>query len=126
VQATASGGIAEAVAGKSIQSQEGTEGGLTKPDGKAATSSCGGHWHSREPVPSSDPTKENKNVRWNPRVVIQFRPVGSQNGNSGLGGKHCPEIRFSDIESIVLADIEFAQMSLATLRVEAECFKGQA
>jgi hypothetical protein len=39
--AVASGGIAEAVAGKSIQSQEGTEGCLTKPDRKAATSSWG-------------------------------------------------------------------------------------
>ena len=39
-RAVASGGIAEAVgAGKSIQSQEGTEGRLTKADGKAATSS---------------------------------------------------------------------------------------
>ena len=39
-RAVASGGIAGAVgAGKSIQSQEGTEGGLTKADGKAATSS---------------------------------------------------------------------------------------
>ena len=39
-RAVASGGIAEAVgAGKSIQSQEGTEGCLTKADGKAATSS---------------------------------------------------------------------------------------
>src|ERR1035438_7400286 len=38
-RAVASGGIAEAVgAGKSIQSQEGTEGCLTKADGKAATS----------------------------------------------------------------------------------------
>lgn len=38
----ASGGIAEVVAaGKSIQSKKGTEGCLTKPDGKAATSSWG-------------------------------------------------------------------------------------
>ena len=41
-RAVASGGIAEAVgAGKSIQSQEGTEGCLTKPDGKALVSSFG-------------------------------------------------------------------------------------
>src|ERR1035438_6097132 len=41
-RAVASGGIAEAVgAGKSIQSQKGTEGCLTKPDRKAAVSSCG-------------------------------------------------------------------------------------
>src|ERR1017187_657516 len=39
--AVASGGIAEAVAGKSIQSQEGTEGCLTGPDGKAVVSSFG-------------------------------------------------------------------------------------
>jgi hypothetical protein len=40
--AIASGGIAGAVgAGKSIQSQKRTEGCLTKPDGKAATSSWG-------------------------------------------------------------------------------------
>src|ERR1035437_904584 len=39
--AVASGGIAEAVAGKSIQSQEGTEGCLTRPDGKAVVNSCG-------------------------------------------------------------------------------------
>ena len=40
-RAVASGGIDEAVAGKSIQSQEGTEACLTKPHGKAATSSWG-------------------------------------------------------------------------------------
>src|ERR1019366_6023181 len=41
-RAVASGGIAGAVgAGKSIQSQEGTEGCLTRPDGKAVVSSCG-------------------------------------------------------------------------------------
>ena len=41
-RAVASGGIAGAVgAGKSIQSQEGTEGCLTKPDGKAVVSSFG-------------------------------------------------------------------------------------
>src|ERR1035437_2203834 len=40
-RAVASGGIDEAVAGKSIQSQEGTEACLTKPHGKAATSSSG-------------------------------------------------------------------------------------
>src|ERR1019366_1784725 len=39
--AVASGGIAEAVVGKSIQSQEGREGCLTKPDGKAVVSSFG-------------------------------------------------------------------------------------
>ena len=39
--AVASGRIAEAVAWKSIQSQEGTEGCLAKPDGKAVVSSCG-------------------------------------------------------------------------------------
>jgi len=39
-RAVASGGIAKAVeAGKSIQSQKGTERCLAKPDGKAATSS---------------------------------------------------------------------------------------
>src|SRR5271168_4197967 len=39
--AVTSGGIAEAVAGKSIQSQEGTEGCLTRPEGKAVVNSCG-------------------------------------------------------------------------------------
>ena len=39
--AVASGGIAEAVAGKSIQSHVGTEGCLARPDGKAVVSSCG-------------------------------------------------------------------------------------
>jgi hypothetical protein len=39
--AVASGGIAEAVAERSIQSQEGTEGCLKRPDGKAVVSSCG-------------------------------------------------------------------------------------
>jgi Transposase DDE domain group 1 len=39
--AVASGGIAEAVAGKSIQSQEGTEGCLTRPDGKGVDHSFG-------------------------------------------------------------------------------------
>ena len=53
-RAIASGGIAgAAAAGKSIQSQERTEGCLTKPDGKAAVSSCGtsvgAEW---DPVPS--------------------------------------------------------------------------
>jgi len=38
--AVASGGIAEAVAGKSIQSLEGTEGCLTRPGGKAVVNSC--------------------------------------------------------------------------------------
>ena len=37
----ASGGIAEGVAGKSTQSQEGAEGCVTRPDGKALVSSCG-------------------------------------------------------------------------------------
>ena len=37
--AVAAGGIAEAAAGKSIQSHEGREGCLIKPDGKAAVSS---------------------------------------------------------------------------------------
>ena len=39
--AVAFGGIAEAVAGKSIQSQEGTERCLTKPVRKAVVNSCG-------------------------------------------------------------------------------------
>src|ERR1017187_2580809 len=39
--AVASGGIAEAVAERSIQSQGGTEGCLTRPDGKAVVISCG-------------------------------------------------------------------------------------
>jgi len=39
--AVASGGIVEAVAGKSIQSQKGTEGSLTRPEGKAVVNSCG-------------------------------------------------------------------------------------
>src|ERR1035438_2326023 len=39
--AVASGGIAEAVVGKSIQSRESTEGCLTRPDGKAVVNSCG-------------------------------------------------------------------------------------
>jgi hypothetical protein len=39
--AVASGGIAEAVAGKSIQSQEGTEGCLTRPDRKTVLNSFG-------------------------------------------------------------------------------------
>jgi hypothetical protein len=39
--AVASGGMAEAVAGKSIRSQKGTETCLTKPDRKAATSGFG-------------------------------------------------------------------------------------
>ena len=39
--AVASGGLAEPVAERSIQSQEGTEGCLTRPDGKAVVSSCG-------------------------------------------------------------------------------------
>ena len=39
--AVASGGIAEAVAKKSIQSQEGTEGCLPRPDGKAVVNGCG-------------------------------------------------------------------------------------
>ena len=39
--AVASGGIAEAVAGKSIRGQQGTETCLTKPDRKATTSGFG-------------------------------------------------------------------------------------
>ena len=39
--AVASGGIAEAVGEKSIQSQEGTEECLTRPEGKAVINSCG-------------------------------------------------------------------------------------
>ena len=73
--AVASGGIAEVVTGKSIQSQEGTEVCLTKPDGKAAASTCGnGRWAIRGPVPRLlGPSKGKKGAgipRWVYSVVL--------------------------------------------------------
>jgi hypothetical protein len=58
------------VAGKSIQSQEETERCLTKPDGKAATSSWGARmgivW---TPFRALAPAKK-MIMRWNPSMVI--------------------------------------------------------
>ena len=69
--AVASGGIAEAVgAGKSIQSQKGTEKCLTKPDGKAVTRVAGLRLgHTR---PCLAPLARPKKIimRWNPSMGI--------------------------------------------------------
>src|ERR1022692_249201 len=58
--AVASGGVAEALAQRSIQSQEGTEACLTRPDGKAVVSSCGTRIGPDGTVSSAlGPSKEN-------------------------------------------------------------------
>ena len=53
--AVASGGIAEAVAGKSIQSQEGDGGVSDKTGSKGRDQQGGSHWHSLDSVPSPGP-----------------------------------------------------------------------
>ena len=68
-RAVASGGIARAVgAGKSIQSQEGTEGCLTKPDGKAAVSSLGTGVGANGTLSQALRPAKEKIVRWNPSI----------------------------------------------------------
>src|ERR1017187_9119582 len=64
--ALASGGIVEGVAKKSLQSQEGTEGCLTKPDGKAATSSWGLALAQFGLCPEPWARPEKIFMRWNP------------------------------------------------------------
>ena len=65
-RAVASGGIAGAVgAGKSIQSQEGTEECLTKPDGKVAASSWGLALPQSGPYPKPWARPKKINMRWN-------------------------------------------------------------
>src|SRR5664279_4938979 len=71
-RAVASGGIAEAVgAGKSIQSQKGTEGCLTKPDRKAAVSSCGTRVGADGTLSRALGPATEQIVRWNPRRGIE-------------------------------------------------------
>ena len=71
--AVASGGIAEAVAGKSIQSR-GTEGCLTRPDGKAVVSSCGTRIGPDGTVSRVlGPAKENNYVLESPKGYIVSR-----------------------------------------------------
>lgn len=66
--AVASGGIAgAAVAGKLIQSQEGTKRCLTKSDGKVVFSSLESHWGRRGPVRALGPAKENKYTLESPK-----------------------------------------------------------
>ena len=77
-RAVASGGIAEAVgAGKSIQSQKGTEGCLTKPDRKAAVSSCGTRVGADGTLSRALGPATEQIVRWNPRRGIELWAVGS-------------------------------------------------
>ena len=47
------------VAGKSIQSQERTEGCLTRPEGKAVVNNCGTRWVHRTLCRALEPAKEN-------------------------------------------------------------------
>src|ERR1017187_5904202 len=69
--AVASGGIAEAVAGKSIQSQEGTEGCLTRPDGKAVVNSCGTRVGAHRTLCRAlGPAKENNDALEPPKGYI--------------------------------------------------------
>jgi hypothetical protein len=62
-------GIA-ALARRPLQGQDGTEACLTKPHGKAATSSGGSHWHSLEPVPSLKVRPKKIIMRWGPWTGI--------------------------------------------------------
>src|ERR1017187_4978163 len=77
-RAVASGGIAGAVgAGKSIQSQEGTEECLTKPGGKVAASSWGLALAQSGPYPKPWARPKKINMRWNPWMGIKCRAVWS-------------------------------------------------
>ena len=68
--AVAFGGIAEAVAGKSIQSQEGREGCLTKPDGKAVTRVAGLRLGHTGPCLAPWARPKKIIMRWNPSMGI--------------------------------------------------------
>ena len=76
--AAASDGIAEAVAGRSIQSQEGTEGCPTRPHGEAVVSSCGTRIGPDGTVTEPWARSPENIVRWS-------RPVRV---NSSGGGTH--------------------------------------
>jgi hypothetical protein len=69
--AVASGGVAGAAgAGKSIQSQEGMEGCLTKSDGKVATSSLGLALAQSGTCPKPWARPRKIIMRWNPSMGI--------------------------------------------------------
>src|SRR5208283_636685 len=75
--AVASGGIAEVVAGKSIQSQEGTEVCLTKPDGRPRPALAKRALGHTGPCAAPPGSIQRKKRRWNPSMGIQCGAVGS-------------------------------------------------
>ena len=56
----------------------GTEGCLTKPDGKAATSSGGSHWHSLDSVPSPGPSQRKYLCAGVPKDVYSVGLLGAK------------------------------------------------